>query len=104
MARPLLRSALNIIDWTRLPSTAKQCVQLDKRGLPQHAPNIDRPIDEAITCLISAQDNSASRDGGVARHCRLIDGVARSYTETAGYTVPMMIYFTNWRENPENSF
>ena len=48
-------------------------------------------IDHAIAWLGRAQDNSASRDGGVARHFGLVNGWATSYPETTGYIVPTML-------------
>ncbi|MHB1224078.1 MAG: prenyltransferase/squalene oxidase repeat-containing protein [Gemmatimonadaceae bacterium] len=41
--------------------------------------------------LGTAQDRSASADGGVARHFSLVDGWSTSYPETTGYIVPTML-------------
>lgn len=52
---------------------------------------IDAAISEALAWIGRAQDNSASADGGVARHYCLLSGWGRSYPETTGYIVPTMI-------------
>jgi hypothetical protein len=44
----------------------------------------------AVDWLCTAQDKSASQDGGVARHYSLVDGWSVSYPETTGYIVPTM--------------
>jgi hypothetical protein len=46
-----------------------------------------------VTWLCRAQDNSASHDGGVARHYSLLSGWATSYPETTGYIVPTMLEY-----------
>ena len=54
--------------------------------------------------LARAQDCSASRDGGVARHFSLTRGWATSYPETTGYIVPTFLAHADatgevlWRE------
>ncbi|EWY41277.1 hypothetical protein N825_27355 [Skermanella stibiiresistens SB22] len=45
----------------------------------------------SLDWLREAQDKSASRDGGVARHFSLLEGWAASYPETTGYIVPTLI-------------
>jgi hypothetical protein len=41
--------------------------------------------------IATAQDNSTSRDGGVARDFSLLNGWASSYPETTGYIVPTIL-------------
>ena len=43
--------------------------------------------------LCSAQDHSASADGGVARDYSLVSGWATSYPETTGYIIPTFIEY-----------
>ncbi len=52
---------------------------------------IDSALSEALAWIGRAQDNSASADGGVARHFCLLTGWGRSYPETTGYIVPTLI-------------
>jgi hypothetical protein len=48
-------------------------------------------VRQAVNWLCQAQDESKSRDGGVARHFSVIDGWSTSYPETTGYIVPTML-------------
>ena len=52
---------------------------------------IDCAIAEGLAWLGRAQVQSASADGGVARHYSLITGWGRSYPETTGYVIPTII-------------
>jgi hypothetical protein len=53
--------------------------------LKQFDPGPQRAIAEGLSWLRYAQDHSASRDGGVARHFSLTSGWSSSYPETTGY-------------------
>lgn len=68
-----------------LPASASAARRSDRKGLPASDPGPDRAIAEGLAWLGFAQDNSATKDGGVARHFSLIDGWASSYPETTGY-------------------
>jgi hypothetical protein len=59
--------------------------------VPVFDPGPERAIAEGISWLCYAQDHSASRDGGVARHFSVIDGWASSYPETTGYIADTLI-------------
>ena len=48
-------------------------------------------VDAAAGWLCRAQDSSATRDGGVARHFSVQTGWSASYPETTGYVVPTML-------------
>jgi hypothetical protein len=48
-------------------------------------------ISAGLGWILRAQQESRSRDGGVARHFSLTDGWANSYPETTGYIVPTLI-------------
>jgi hypothetical protein len=52
---------------------------------------IEATIAESLAWIGRAQDNSPSRDGGVARHYCLVTGWGASYPETTGYIVPTVI-------------
>jgi hypothetical protein len=64
-------------------------------------PGPERVIEAGIIWLYRAQDCSASRDGGVARHYSLVSGWASSYPETTGYIVPTLIAYATLERNAE---
>jgi hypothetical protein len=76
--------------------------RLDSRGLPADDPGCVQAIEEGIGWLCRAQDCSASRDGGVARHYSLIEGWAPSYPETTGYIIPTLIEFSRTSGDPDS--
>ena len=95
--RPLKRLA----DFQRLPAAAKAAVRRDREGLGAVAdPGIEATIAAALDWLGQAQDNSATRDGGVARHYSLVSGWSASYPETTGYIVPTLIEQARLRNDP----
>jgi len=95
--RPLKRLA----DFQRLPAAAKAAVRRDREGLEAVAdPGIEATITAALDWLGQAQDHSATRDGGVARHYSLINGWSASYPETSGYIVPTLIEQARLRNDP----
>ena len=89
----LKRVAKNWLEWTQLPPAARAAQRIDGKGLSPFDPGAQRVIEEAIAWLGRAQDNSASQDGGVARHYSVIDGWAPSYPETTGYIVDTLITY-----------
>jgi hypothetical protein len=95
--RPLKRLA----DFQRLPAAAKAAVRRDREGLGAVAdPGIKAVIAAALDWLGQAQDHSATRDGGVARHYSLVSGWSASYPETTGYIVPTLIEQARLRNDP----
>lgn len=82
-------------DYSELPPIARARHRKDRRGLQSTDPGPQRAVGECVGWLERAQDNSASRDGGVARHYSLVSGWASSYPETTGYLVPTMIQFAD---------
>ena len=74
-----------------LPAAAKLEARRDHRGLPESAPDIEQVIGACIEWLCRAQDQSTTKDGGVARDFSLINGWSSSYPETTGYIVPTII-------------
>jgi hypothetical protein len=73
----------------------------DCAGLPARAPGLDEAVDEAVGWICRAQDNSTSKDGGVARHFSLISGWGSSYPETTGYIVPTFLECAHRRRDAD---
>lgn len=80
-----------IRDYLELPAAAKAEHRRDLWGLPARDPGIIEVVDKGIAWLGCAQDNSASRDGGVSSHYSLFSGWTASYPETTGYIAPTML-------------
>ena len=75
-----------------ISSTLELGVRLkDALGLTYPDRGPERTIAECLAWLGVAQDNSASADGGVARHFSIKKGWATSYPETTGYIVTTML-------------
>ena len=76
------------------PAEAKRAIERDREPVPPRPdPGIDDVIDCGLRWIAVAQDHSASRDGGVARHYSVLKGWGESYPETTGYIVPTCIHF-----------
>ena len=85
-----------------LPAEAKRALRRDKLPVTERPdPGIDAVIDAGLTWLGVAQDRSASQDGGVARHYRVVKGWGESYPETTGYIVPTCIHLARELGRPE---
>ena len=99
--RDLVRNLLKPLRVARsrlsVPAEARAEARKDRQGLPQHDPGIDRAVDEAVAWIGRAQDNSATHDGGVARHYSLVSGWSSSYPETTGYIVPTLLDYADLR-------
>ena len=79
-------------DYRSLPPAAKQIVQADRRQpIPAGTSSPDRALDASLAWLGRAQDQSSTKDGGVARHFNIVGGWGPSYPETTGYIVPTVI-------------
>jgi len=89
----LKRKAKDWLDEIQLPRPAKLALRQDRSRLLFPDPGAERVIAEGVKWLARAQDNSSTRDGGVARHYSLIDGWAASYPETTGYIIPTLIKY-----------
>jgi rhamnogalacturonyl hydrolase YesR len=74
-----------------LPPAARAERRLDRRAGPGPDPGRDAVAAAAIGWLVRAQDQSATHDGGVARHFSLVSGWGPSYPETTGYIIPTML-------------
>jgi hypothetical protein len=79
------KTAKAILEEVALPQRAREIRKQDRHGVPELDIGPARAIGEGLNWLCHAQDHTASRDGGVARHYSLIDGWATSYPETTGY-------------------
>ena len=91
----MLRSTVGLLrrarDYAELPSDLKAAHYRDRREGLGADPGSEWCVSEGLAWLARAQDRSATRDGGVARHYGLKDGWAASYPETTGYIVATMI-------------
>jgi hypothetical protein len=74
-----------------LPATAVALVRRDARWELNDDPGHETAVASALNWLRHAQDNSATADGGIARHFSLIDGWSASYPETTGYIAPTLL-------------
>ena len=95
MFRSILRSIRNARVFNRLPNIVSIERKIDDQGLPEFDPPNDQVLRYAVEWLGRAQDNSASKDGGVARDFSLIDGWNSSYPETTGYIIPTLLSYAN---------
>ena len=75
----------------QLPLAAEAERQRDHRHGLGRDPGAEAVINACTDWLCTAQDHSASADGGVARDYSLVKGWATSYPETTGYIIPTMI-------------
>ena len=91
--RSMLEPARTARRYLRLPAAARAAQRRDRAGLPHGDPGIERAVREAVAWLGRAQDNSASHDGGLARHYSLVSGWSASYPETTGYAVPTLLSY-----------
>ncbi len=85
--------ARHLREFLQLPAAARDQNRRDRSGLPTFDAGNQRVLQELKGWLYRAQDESKSRDGGVARDYSLINGWATSYPETAGYIIPTLIEF-----------
>lgn len=85
----------------RLSSAGRLERANERRGQLPSDPGIDPTVDACIDWLRFAQDNSASRDGGVARDYSFVSGWAASYPETTGYIIPTMLLYAQQRKDSD---
>jgi hypothetical protein len=95
-----LKNLRNHFGQPKLTELAKAELAIDKRGLPAADPGPEAVIAACTEWLCAAQDNSASKDGGVARDFSLQKGWATSYPETTGYIIPTMIALARRNKDP----
>jgi len=77
--------------WIEAPAAARSASLRDRFGTASADPGPRRAIGAGVEWLKTAQDNSRTRDGGVARHFSLLDGWASSYPETTGYIADTLL-------------
>jgi len=84
-------AARSLIEYVRLPGAARAEMRRDANGLGPDDPGPEAAVAAHLEWLGLAQDESATADGGVARHFSLLDGWGASYPETTGYIVPTLL-------------
>lgn len=103
LIRSVVHAILELIcalrTYCQLSPVAKTEHRRDWRELPLKDPGVELAIDEAMSWLCRAQDNSLSKDGGVARHFSMLFGWSTSYPETTGYIVPTMFEYAKLRKD-----
>lgn len=80
----------------RISNAARAEMEVDKKGNITPDPGAKAVIAACTEWLCRAQDESTSRDGGVARDFSLQNGWATSYPETTGYIVPTIIELSKY--------
>ena len=87
----LLNRARKVREDLSLPDAARTESRRDHRVVAIEDPGIETSVTAALDWLGSAQDNSLSNDGGIARDYSLVSGWRASYPETSGYIVPTLL-------------
>lgn len=101
MIRKIKQQIQSTVKYLRLPPLAKAEFHKDKAGLPLEDPGVDKAIHEGVAWLCRAQDNSLTKDGGVARHYSAINGWASSYPETTGYIITTLFDYADVFDDDE---
>ena len=91
MIRRFVRGVRAKRAWAALPEAARSEARRDRQTGLSEDPGREWAVAKATEWLLSAQEKSASRDGGIARHYSLVDGWSPSYPETTGYIAPTLI-------------
>ena len=87
----LLNRARKVREDLSLPEAARTESRRDHRVTAIEDPGIATSVTAALDWLGTAQDNSLSSDGGIARDYSLVSGWRASYPETSGYIVPTLL-------------
>ena len=95
--KPLIE-ALAVSRWTG--AAWREAIADHLSGLRED-PGAEAAITAGLKWLCVAQDNSASKDGGIARHYSFIKGWAPSYPETTGYAIPTMLQHAKARKDAD---
>ena len=101
MLTKTMKKILKVDSYLKLPKAAKKEFHKDLLGLSGQDAGINEATNEGIAWLCRAQDNSLSKDGGVARHYSLLSGWSTSYPETTGYIIPTMLEYARFKVNGE---
>jgi uncharacterized protein YyaL (SSP411 family) len=91
--RYIKRFGRSLLDYAKIPAIAKIEALKDLRGLPSADSGPSKSIYDAIQWLERAQDNSISKDGGVARHYSYLTGWGPSYPEITGCIIPTVVKY-----------
>lgn len=81
------------------PGLARKEYLRDHLGFPRRDPGIEKAIDCGVAWLCLAQDESYSRDGGVAEWYSLLTGWSISYPETTGYIIPTILDYARSKDD-----
>jgi hypothetical protein len=95
----LLNRARKVREDLSLPEAARTESRRDHRVTAIEDPGIEASVTAALDWLATAQDNSLSSDGGIARDYSLVSGWRASYPETSGYIVPTLLRGVPGRTN-----
>ncbi|MBL9177486.1 MAG: terpene cyclase/mutase family protein [Verrucomicrobiaceae bacterium] len=88
---PLKNLVLKGLDLSRWTAAAWLECARDLFYGPKDDPGSQAVIDAGLRWLCLAQDHTASKDRGIARHFSLLTGWANSYPETTGYAIPTLL-------------
>ena len=95
----LYKSIMKKFEFYNLTEAARKEHRKDSKAALYDDPGGSRAINEAIEWIVRAQKNSASKDGGVARHYSLHTGWSSSYPETTGYIIPTVLDYAEKTKN-----
>ena len=98
---PLRNLATEAIVISRRSQAAWRESLSDSLGGLNDDPGAEAAVRAGLRWVGVAQDNSASKDGGIARHFHLNTGWATSYPETTGYTIPTLLRHARSLQQPE---
>lgn len=88
---PLLEQYEELQRQRRLNDVGRILLRQNGQGSLSNDPGTTASIDASLRWLAMAQDKSATRDGGFARHYSALNGWGRSYPETTGYIILTLI-------------
>lgn len=97
---PVQNLVMDAISISRWPAAAWQEYLRDNISGLTDDPGPQAAIDAGLQWLAAAQDNSASKDGGIARHYHFMRGWGTSYPETTGYSIPTLLEQSRLRNDP----
>jgi len=91
VVRPIRSLTARVWDEISLSAEARAARRADHRDGLGHDRGPARAVADGLAWIGRAQDRSATRDGGVARHYSLLSGWGASYPETTGYIIPTLL-------------